>query len=114
MDPELICPGCKQNISPLYYFCPNCGRKLKDKPQPVTLGRQILVYLLSFLLPPLGLWPGIKYLKQPDKKSKIIGLIAITLTIVSVIITVWLYLGFINIVNQELNRQLNSDLNLYL
>lgn len=81
----------------------------KDKSLSTTIARQIFIYLLSFLLPPLGLWPGIKYLKQKDEKSRIIGFIAIVLTIISIALTVWFTLGFINVFNQ----QLNSSLNLY-
>jgi len=112
MEPQLSCPACKQNILTEYYFCPSCGKKLKEKPQSTTILRQILIYLLSIFLPPLGLWPAIKYIKQKDNKSKMIGCIAIILTIISVGISIWLYLGLINTVNQQLNQQLNS-INLY-
>jgi hypothetical protein len=117
MDPQLSCPNCKQNIAAQDFFCPNCGKKLKNKPQSTTVLRQIFVYLLSILLPPLGLWPGIRYLKQKDSKSKIIGLIAIILTIITTTITIWWYIGFIRAfnqqINQQLNQQLNGNLNLY-
>jgi hypothetical protein len=107
MEPQLNCPNCNQNILVQDYFCPNCGKKLKDKPQPVTVGRQILVYLLSFLLPPLGLWPAVKYLRQKDDKSRMIGFVSVVLTIISIVITVWLTMGFVNAVNQQLNSSLN-------
>lgn len=83
--------------------------QLGDKSLSTTVGKQIFIYLMSALLPPLGLWPGIKYLKQNSEKSRMIGFIAITLTIISTAITVWLTLGFINTFNQ----QVNSHLNLY-
>ena len=109
MELQVNCPKCKRNILSSDYFCPNCGKKIKDKPLSVTVGRQILVYLLSFLLPPLGLWPAVKYLKQKDEKSRIIGFVAITITIISIAITVWFTLSFLD----TFNRQLNSSLNLY-
>jgi len=109
MELQVNCPNCKQNILSSDYFCPNCGKKIKEKSLSVTVGRQILVYLLSFLLPPLGLWPAVKYLKQKDEKSRIIGFVAITITIISIAITVWLTLSFLDTFNQ----QLNSNLNLY-
>ncbi len=87
--------------------------KSNDKSISTTAGRQMFIYLLSFLLPPLGLWPGIKYLKQDSEKSRMIGFIAILLTIISIVITVWLSFGFINVFNQQLSQQLNSNLNLY-
>lgn len=108
MEPQLSCHSCKQNVLAQDYFCPNCGKKAKDKPLPVTIGRQLFVYLLSLLLPPLGLWPAVKHLKQKDEKSRMIGFIAIALTIISTAITIWLFLGFINVFNQQLNSSLNS------
>lgn len=112
MEPQLYCPACKQTILASYYFCPNCGKQLKDKPLSTTVTKQILIYLLSALLPPLGLWPGIKYLRQKDDKSRLIGLIAIILTIISTAVTIWWYIGFMNKVNQMLNQQLNGSLNM--
>ena len=114
MEPQLFCPGCKQLIVVSDYFCPNCGKKIKDKPQSTSIPRQIFVYLLSFLLPPLGLWPAVKYLKQKEEKSRMIGFVAIILTVISIAITVWLSVGFMNVFNQQLNQQLNSNLNLSL
>lgn len=108
MDILTVCRYCQVNISPNDYFCPNCGKKLKEKPQSVSIGRQIVIYLLSALLPPLGLWPAIKYLRQGDSKSKQIGIVAIVLTLISTIVTVWLSFGFIAKFNQLLSGQLNS------
>lgn len=74
-----------------------------------TFSKQLWIYLVSFFLPPFGIWPAVKYLRQPDEKSKKIGLVAIFLTIISLLITVWLTMNFIN----SFNRQLNSQLDLY-
>lgn len=109
MEPQQNCQYCTKLISASDYFCPSCGKKLKDKPQSTTAGRQIFVYLLSFFLPPLGLWPGIKYLKQQDDKSRMIGFIALALTVISIALTVWFTIGFMD----QFNKQLNSSLNLY-
>lgn len=81
--------------------------QLKDKPLSTTIVRQTFIYLLSFLLPPLGLWPGIKYLKQKDEKPRMIGFIAILLTIISTALTIWLTLGFLSVFNKELNSSFN-------
>ncbi len=109
VDSQQICPNCRKNVLLTDYFCPSCGKKLKNKPLSTSVGRQIYVYLLSFLLPPLGLWPAIKYLKQDSDKSRMIGFIAVVLTIVSAVLTIWFTLGFVSAFNQ----QLNSNLNLY-
>jgi len=107
MDFQTTCAYCKGNISSSDYFCPHCGKKLKEKPLSTTFGRQLLVYLLSVFLPPLGIWPAIKYLRQQDKKSKKIGLAALFLTIASIVITSWLTISFINSFRKGLDNQLN-------
>ncbi|OGM88272.1 hypothetical protein A2573_02550 [Candidatus Woesebacteria bacterium RIFOXYD1_FULL_43_18] len=70
---------------------------------------QIGVYALSIFLPPLGLWPGIKYLRQKGKIAKIIGLIAIVLTIIATGTSAW----FLSSVAKNLDQQINSQLNRY-
>lgn len=107
MEQTLICPNCKSNISASDYFCPSCGKKLKDKQLSTTLARQLVVYLISFFLPPLGLWPAVRYLRQQDGKSKKIGIAAFVLTIISIFITVWLSRSFLDSFNKNLNKQLN-------
>jgi len=107
MDSQFTCVYCKGNISSSDYFCPNCGEKIKEKPLSTTFGRQLLVYLLSIFFPPLGIWPAIKYLRQQDEKSKRIGLTALFLTIISIVITSWLTISFINSFRKGLDNQLN-------
>ncbi len=107
MDSQTNCPDCKANLSESDYFCPNCGKKIKEKPLSTTLLKQLSIYFISFLLPPLGVWPAIKYLRQGDEKSKKIGLIAIFLTIISIVIAGWLTTNLINSFNQELGNQFN-------
>ena len=68
---------------------------------------QVAVYSLSLILPPLGLWPAVKYLRQPDAKSKNIGYAAIVLTVISTAVTVYLSIGLLNTFSTELNSQLN-------
>lgn len=105
MDETQTCKDCK-TISPnTYFFCPNCGKKLKDKPLSTSLGRQIIIYLISFFLPPFGLPQGIKYLRQDSSKEKTIGIVVILLTIISIIISVMIF--------NSLSGSLNSNLNYY-
>jgi len=95
MDFQSTCPFCKANVSPTDFFCPSCGKKLKEKPLSTSIGKQIYIFALSLLLPPLGLWPAIKYLRQHDEKSKTVGCAAVVLTIISTIITIWITTNFI-------------------
>jgi uncharacterized membrane protein YqaE (UPF0057 family) len=117
MNPEQkLCLFCHFPVAETYYFCPNCGKNLKAPPVSTTIFKQIGIYALSIFLPPLGLWPGIKYLRQNSQRAKTVGLVAIILTIISTIITVWLAIGMFNQVGQSLMNQgiLNQYQNLGL
>ena len=96
------CKECGHEISDEALACPNCGKPQRDKVPSVSLSRQITVYSVSLFLPPFGFWYAWKYLKQSDYTSKIIGLMATILTIISTIITIRLTKGFIDSVNQSL------------
>lgn len=109
----LICPSCQTQLPANAYFCFNCGKKIKEPPQNTGILKQIGLYLLSILLPPLGLWPAVKYLKQEDQKSKIIGAVCVALTILSTILTLWATLGVINQAQQLMQTQLGGA-DLYL
>ena len=85
-----ICPACHQVVISEWYFCPNCGEELQPKPVKVSASTQIGIYALSIFLPPLGLWPGIKYLGKEGREAQVVGVIAIALTIISSIVTIWL------------------------
>ena len=103
---QTTCKFCGQTVLSNYYFCPYCGKKIIDP--PITMLKEIGVYLFSVFQPPLGLWPGIKYLFQKNKKAKRIGVIAIILTIISSIITIWACIGLVNNMTQSLNAQMNQ------
>ena len=108
---DQVCHYCQHPISEVDYFCPNCGKKLKDKPLSIGIGRQIIVYLISFFLPPFGLPYAYRYFKQDEKNAKVIGYVVIGFTILSVIINIWLIVGFVNQTNNDFNdlyKQMNS------
>jgi uncharacterized membrane protein YvbJ len=111
MGPLIICRHCNTNVSETDFFCPNCGKKLKEKPLSTSIVSQILIYSLSIFLPPLGLWPD---LKQPDQKSKNIGIVALVLTIVISLITIYLCISILDSFTTEFTNQMKlyKDLNL--
>lgn len=108
MELPPTCLYCGNSIALADYFCPHCGKKLREQPLSTHFTRQVYIYLLSLLLPPLGLWPAIKYLRQQDEKAKKIGLVALVLTIISLLVAIWLTMGFINSINQKFSNQLNG------
>jgi len=103
---QTTCKFCGQTVLSNYYFCPYCGKKLIEP--PITAIKEIGVYLLSIFLPPLGLWPGIRYLSQKNERARRVGIIAIILTIVSSIITIWACIGLIGNISQTINAQMNQ------
>ncbi len=82
------CKYCGQPISSNFFFCPTCGKKLISPPLSTSVGKQVWLYAISFLLPPFGVWPSIKYIKEPNEKAKIIGVIGLILTVISIIISI--------------------------
>jgi hypothetical protein len=84
-------------------YCHNCGNPLRAKPPATSVSRQLIVYLISFFLAPLGLWFAWKYLKQDDQTSKTIGAVAIILTIAAVALAIWTTAGLLKSADQYLN-----------
>lgn len=106
------CKYCNFIVLNNYYFCPNCGKKLHEPPLSTSIGKQIGIYTLSILLPPLGLWPGIKYVFQKDEKTKLVGIVAIILTIISTIVTIWLFMNTITSITSGISSPLDQYQNL--
>jgi hypothetical protein len=106
LSPRFTCPRCRIPVSQNYFFCPNCGKQLKSKPLSIGFGSQIGVYLVSFFLPPFGVLPGIRYLRQSDDKSKMVGLVAIGLSVVSIGLSVYYGVLFYHMLVGSLNSQL--------
>ena len=106
---QKLCEVCHTPLQETWYFCPNCGKKIKEAPPSTSLSKQIGVYALSFFLPPLGLWPGFRYLHRTDQKSKTIGMIAIALTVISLIASVFLAFQL----GQSINAQVNDAMKPY-
>lgn len=102
-----ICDLCHKAVLPEYYFCPNCGNKLREELKPISFMTKLGLYALALFLPPLGLWPGAKYMIKKSKEAKKVGAITIVLTILSSILTTWaifhVFEGYMSQVNTLLN-----------
>lgn len=88
-EAERMCPACGAPVGAEAYFCGNCGKKLSEPPLATSWGKQIFVYVISILVPPLGLWWAVPYLRQKDAVSKRIGVVIIALTVISLVVTIW-------------------------
>ncbi len=106
------CPVCHITVPASFFFCPNCGASLRPSPPVVTLKQQISAYSVALFLPPFGLWYVWKYIRSSDPKTKKVGVVALTLTVISIIITIWTVVGLTNSVNQAVNQSLGSYGNL--
>ena len=109
-----LCPTCHQEIKAEYYFCPNCGTKLKQAPLSTTFISQFALYAFSIILPSIcflfvSKWHGISYLKSKDPKEKIIGAIACVLLAISTVLTIYFaYTITLNVVQSQINA-VNTD-----
>jgi len=116
MEPNL-CSVCHQPILPQYYFCPNCGAKINSAPLSTTAGTQTWIYAFSIILPMILFiyvtrWPGVKYFKSNDPKTKRIGQVAWALLIISTIVTIWLGVVLTQKMIQTSINSINTDFNL--
>ncbi len=103
------CPVCHMEVKATDYFCFNCGKSLHPVPLSTSTKDQAILYIKSALLPPLGIFWGLKYFRQPDTKSKIVGAIAIILTFLIILYAIKFTQDlFFNLTNQ-INSQLNSS-----
>jgi ABC-type proline/glycine betaine transport system permease subunit len=66
----------------------------------------MIIYLESFFLPPYGILIGIRYLRQKENKSIVVGVVAIILTFLSLVMFVIMTRGLIDTVNTQVNNQL--------
>ena len=92
---SLTCPVCHQPVTLDFYFCPNCGKNLKEKPLSTTVLTQLWIYALSIILPmilftTIRYWPAVKYMKSDNQKAKRIGITAVILTTLSTIFVIWM------------------------
>lgn len=111
---QIVCPFCSSLIDSTAFFCPICGKNVKQKPFSTGILAQVGLYLVSVLLPPLFIGWTIKYLKSTDAKTKQIGIISLVLTIVSLVAAVWFSISFTKTLTQQVNQQLNQYQNIGL
>lgn len=108
MDEISLCPGCHIAVRPTDYFCFNCGKNLHSAPPGTTPADQIKLYLGSVFLAPMGIFWGLKYLREESQKSKIVGLVAMALSVVTFIIAVKFTVNTVNTLNTQVEKQLQG------
>jgi hypothetical protein len=104
----IICHKCKTENNPTNYFCANCGGKIREK--PVTVWRQVYIYTISILMPPLGLVWTFRYFRSKEQKLRIIAWVALILTIVSSAVNIIFFFDFLQTLFNEVNAINNMGL----
>lgn len=95
INKKSICPQCHQPVLPEYYFCPNCGKKLEEKPLSTGIWAQLWLYFFTLVIMPLTAylayrhWHGVEYFRSEDPKAKRVGLISILLLIITIFFLIW-------------------------
>lgn len=105
MENSVKCPVCHTEVRSTDYFCFNCGKNLKPKPPSTSNTEQLIVYLKSIFLAPYGIILGIRYLRQEESKSKIVGVTAIILTLITILIITKLASDLMSNINDQVNIQ---------
>ncbi len=103
-----VCSSCHIVVKPSDYFCSNCGKNLHPVPLGVTLLDQIKLYLGSVFLAPMGIIWGMRYLREKEEKSKIVGVIAMLLSVVTLIVAIQYTVNFANTINSQVDKQLQG------
>jgi len=103
----MLCPFCQSPVDASFFFCPICGKKLREKPLSTGIAAQLGLYLLSAILPPLNIPWMIRYLKMPGK-PKIIGIVSLVLMCASIIVGIWAYKIFVTNLQTQLNNSLRQ------
>lgn len=104
------CPECKNKIDDKVFFCPICGKKIKEKPVVMDFWHLLWLFILSLFLPPLNMGLTMKYIKSPDEKAKRLGWISLTIMTVALLIGFWIAARWA----QNLNDQVNDEMSRYL
>lgn len=100
---NLSCKYCTAPITENSYFCPTCGKKLKEPPFKFSIGKSILLVLFSIFFAPLGIFPAIRHLRINDTKARALGIVLIIVTVISTVFVIMIFKNYIDSVNRQLN-----------
>lgn len=92
---ETSCSQCDAVLPTGAIFCSQCGAKVENT-AVISVGRQIVIYCVSFFLAPFGLGYVFKYLRRESKEEKRVGYIALSLTILAILLELWVGKMFID------------------
>lgn len=103
-----VCPSCHIVVKLTDYFCSNCGKNLHPVPLGITLIDQVKLYLGSVFLAPMGIFWGMRYLREKEDKPKIVGVVAMLLSVITLIVAIQYSVSFANTINSQVGKQLQG------
>ena len=104
------CPFCNNKIDAKAFYCPICGKKVREKPVSTKFWPVALLFFLSIFLPPLNIGLTIRYMKSADHKAKTIGKISLfVMTAVIVVACIAAYYTT-KYVSDQVNSQINQEM----
>jgi hypothetical protein len=106
MDEQPLCGVCHVQVRGTDYFCFNCGANLRTKPESFGAPMVGKIFAGAFLVPPMGIIWGIRFLRSSDPSVKTAGAVSVLLTSA---VLIWLTLTSISLVN-TINAQVNSQI----
>lgn len=102
-----FCVSCGRAIQFDANVCPYCGHDYRypsyrmRQPETISSGLRVVFYILSFLIPLVGIVLAVVYMTRPDPEPKEVGKICLILAVISIALTVvfavilyFLVLGF--------------------
>lgn len=98
-----FCKYCEKEIPENSYFCPNCGKKLKDKEQKISLVRELFIYILCFICAPLGLYWFFKYVRSLDGTKQRVAYMSLIITLIAIIATIGITYSYIQTIKSYMN-----------
>lgn len=102
------CPFCNADLDPAAFFCPSCGKKVREKPVSTAFWAQAALYAVSVLLPPFGIGMTIRYLRSPDKIAKRAGWISVVLTSLALVVVFWSTYVMTKSISDQVNQSLKQ------
>ncbi len=103
-----VCPSCQTLNDPINKFCSNCGKQLLESALSTTPSKQVVMYLISFFLAPLGLWWAQKYIRSNNPKAKKIGWVCVILTVLSILLSIVIVGSIAGSVNSQLHTNIDQ------
>lgn len=101
---NIPCKYCGAQIPSNSISCPSCKKTLTEAPFNISVFKIIWLSILSILLPPIGLIPGIKYMLKNDQKATMVGILMIILTFLSLAITIYFVRQALDNINAQYNN----------